>query len=311
MCERLPGVEADDLPALVRFVLQHCSGPAGAGAAAGGGGRGRGRPAAGAAGAGAASGGGGSVGAYGGTSAEGGAVGAVGGGGGGGGEATAARVVAALRRGLPLADLSDPRVAVAVVDPRGKRGGGRSAREPVEVRRRPGGGQVGTGGGGEARWKEWEGMGVACSQDWIAVALPPSPLQRTLYDLHPCTLFTKGMFLRHARSAIGPAGAAASRGGGGAGSQRGGGRGGAEGESRGRGGAVQCKGRTGQQECLKDPPLPLGLLRVLLCCLCVDPPLPAAPPSPSRASRTPGNCRRRPPALPDWKWRLLRAATRG
>ncbi|KXZ53599.1 hypothetical protein GPECTOR_6g516 [Gonium pectorale] len=84
MAERLPGVEADDLPALVRFIVQYSTGGAASGAAS-----------------------------------------AAGGG-------TAASVVAALRRELRMVEPSDPRVGVR--DTKGKRGGGRGGREPVEVR---------------------------------------------------------------------------------------------------------------------------------------------------------------------------------
>ncbi|GLI59881.1 hypothetical protein VaNZ11_001796, partial [Volvox africanus] len=94
MAQRLPGVDSDDLPALVRFVVQYSTGP----------------PAT--AGIGARGGGGGSV-----------AVSAA--------AATAPSVFAVLRGGLPMVDLNDPRVNVP--DPKGKRGGG-SRQEPVEVR---------------------------------------------------------------------------------------------------------------------------------------------------------------------------------
>ncbi len=98
---RLPSAEVDDLPALVRFVVQHASGPAGQ-----------------------------SVGGPAGRSAAGGA---------GSGAATAAGVVAALRRGLPMVDPAEPRVAVQ--DPgdagkgKGARGGGGAGgrREAAEV----------------------------------------------------------------------------------------------------------------------------------------------------------------------------------
>ncbi|GIL52988.1 hypothetical protein Vafri_8562, partial [Volvox africanus] len=94
MAQRLPGVDSDDLPALVRFVVQYSTGPPATG------------------GIGARGGGGGSV-----------AVSAA--------AATAPSVFAILRGGLPMVDLSDPRVSVP--DPKGKRGVG-SGQEPVEVR---------------------------------------------------------------------------------------------------------------------------------------------------------------------------------
>ncbi|KAG2491003.1 hypothetical protein HYH03_010675 [Edaphochlamys debaryana] len=118
MVDRLSGIEPDDLPAFVRFVVQYSTGPAGGTA-----GFGRGRAAAGAAGPSSSHHADGcdpstSAGAH--------------------DSATAPTVIAALRAGLPLVDLSDPRLSVPVHDPKGKRGaagggGGRGA-EAVEVR---------------------------------------------------------------------------------------------------------------------------------------------------------------------------------